>query len=254
MDSFNDKVILITGGGKGIGKGIALEFARRGAKVAFGCNSNAEMAKETLTELEKYTEALMIQSDIENIEGCKYLVDKTIEKFGKIDIFVNNAALQTQFSLLESSPEILKKEININLRAAVFMIQYVYPYLKKSPSGRIIIISSVHGKRPTDFDAAYSISKGGLEMLCREAAIEFGADKITVNIIAPAAVRIEGKTGNPKQFTLKNVDRKRHFRIYPFGRVGLPSDVASIACFLASGEASQISGTTIRIDGCSMLL
>jgi len=254
MGEFSGKVVLITGGNKGIGKGIALEFARRGAGVAIGCNSNPEMAKDTLNELQELTDACVIQSDVGTPEGCECLVEQTVRRFDRIDILINNAALQTQHSLLESSLEILKRIININLRAALLMMQHTHKYLTQSAAGRIVLVSSVHGKRPTDFDAAYSVSKGGMEMLLREAAIEFAKDGITVNAIAPGAVTVEGKTGNPRKIIMKNIETSRTFNRYLMGRYGLPQDVAELACFLVGEKASQITGATYRLDGGAMLL
>ncbi|MFV0399053.1 MAG: SDR family NAD(P)-dependent oxidoreductase [Oscillospiraceae bacterium] len=257
MTSSNEltgKRVLVTGGGKGIGKGIALEFARRGAKVVIGANSNAGMAAETLKELQSITEAAVVQSDVGSPEGCEKLVREAVAFLGGLDILVNNAAIQTQYAFLESNRDTFKQVLNVNLRAPYLLMGLCHPYLKESGAGRIILISSVHGKRPTDFDAAYSTSKGGMEMLCREAAIEFAPDGITVNIVAPAGVKIEGKTGDPKPFTLKKMEWDRRFNMYPLGRIGLPSDVAYMACYLATKEAEFISGTTIRQDGCAMLL
>lgn len=254
MSEFTGKRALVTGGGKGVGSGIALELAKRGARVVIGCNANAGMAEQTLTKLQKHTDAIAIQSDIGTVEGCEKLARQAVEFLGGLDILVSNAAIQTQHSFLESSRALFKQVLNVNLRAAYLLAGLCHPYLKECGEGRIILISSVHGKRATDFDAAYGISKGGMEMLCREAAIAFAGDGITVNIVAPAAVMIEGKSGNPRPFTVREDTGKRRPKLYPFGRVGMPQDVADLVCFLASRQAGFISGTTIRQDGCAMLL
>ncbi|MDR0928889.1 MAG: SDR family oxidoreductase [Oscillospiraceae bacterium] len=254
MSDLTGKRVLITGGGKGIGRGIALGFAERGAKVAIGCNANAGMAAETLKMLQEKTDAVLIQADVGTPEGCEKLVRETVAAFGGIDIFVNNAAIQTHHSFLESSEEILKGTLNVNLRAGYLLLGLCHPYLKESGEGRVIFVSSVHGKRATDFDVGYAVSKGGMEMLIRETAVQFAKDHITVNIIAPGAVQIENKTGNPRPMTRKHVPGQRYFPLYPLGRFGLPSDVAEMACYLAGKEAEFISGTTIRLDGCAMLL
>ena len=256
MREFEGKVVLITGGNKGIGKGIALEFAKRGAKLVIGCNQNPEMAKDTLDELNNLSEAVAVQADISSPENCKRLVSETVSKYGSMDILINNAALQTHFSALEGNYENYIKLINTNLRPAFILAKYSHEYLKKSGEGRIILISSVHGKRPIDYDASYSISKGGLKMFMREAAVEFAPDKITVNIIAPAAVTIESKTGNPRAIdsTFKRMENVSRINRYQLGRMGLPSDTANMACYLASKEAEHITGTTIRLDGGAMLL
>ncbi|GHU67746.1 glucose 1-dehydrogenase [Clostridia bacterium] len=248
------KTALISGGGKGIGKGIALALARQGVNVAIGCNANPGMAEDTLKELRTMTDAILIPSDVSTPEGCQKLIDETVKAFNGLDILVSNAAIQTHHSVLESNQSIFRNVLNINLRAAMLLMNGAYPHLKASGAGRVIMISSVHGKRPTDFDAAYAVSKGGMEMLCREAAIAYGKDMITVNIIAPGGVQIEGKTGNPKPFSIKPIKREKRYFPFPMGRWGLPSDIAAAACFLASPDSEHISGTTIRVDGCSMLL
>lgn len=247
--AFEGKTVLVTGGGKGIGKGIALAFAKEGANVAIGCNANPGMAEETLKELQELTEAILIPSDLSKPEGCRYVIEETVRAFGGLDILISNAAMQTQHSILESSRDIFKYVLNVNLRSAVFVMKYAHPYLKASAAGRIVLISSVHGVRPTDFDAAYATSKGGMEMLCREAALEFAADGITVNTIAPGGVIIEGKTGNPKPPTVKPKQRKKQYWQSLTGRRGLPADSAATACFLASEGAEHITGTTIHVDG-----
>ncbi len=254
MGMLDQKVALITGGGKGIGKGIALAMAREGARLIIGCHSSRGMAEDTLRELQALTPTILVQSDVGTPEGCQALVDAARNGYGQLDILVNNAAIQTQHPMLEGQYEDFLRIIRINLRAAYLMMQKSLPLLKASGQGRVILISSVHGKRPTDFDAAYAVSKGGLKMLCREAAIEFAPYGITVNIIAPGGVAIEGKTGNPAWPAFRKVERARHISAYPLGRVGLPSDSGELACYIASEKSEHLSGASIRLDGCAMLL
>ena len=246
------KVALITGGGKGIGKGIALSMAREGARVVIGCNRSVGMAEDTLRELKELTDAVLVQSDVGTPEGCQALVDAAKENFGRLDILVNNAAIQTQYSMLEGQEDDFRRIIRVNLRAAYLMMQKSLPLLKESPCGRIIVISSVHGKRPNDFDAAYSASKGGLKMLVREAALEFAKYGITVNCIAPGGVDIEGKPGSPRHPLYRKVPHPGAMDHHPLGR-GLPKHCGDLACWIATEASEHLSGTSIRLDGCSML-
>ncbi|MGI6316383.1 MAG: SDR family NAD(P)-dependent oxidoreductase [Christensenellales bacterium] len=254
MGGLDGRVALITGGGKGIGKGISLALAQQGVKLIIGCNSTLGLAQETLKELRKYTDAELIQADVGTYEGCKRLADAPIQRFGRLDILVNNAAIQSQYSLLESSVEIFRKEYNVNLRAAFYLIQLCVPYIRESKQGRIVLISSVHAKRPTDFDAAYAVSKGSMTMLMREAAVELAPLGITVNCVAPGGVKIEGKTGNPRKFTVRSFLEQKTRNPFRMGRYGLPRDTAGIVAYLVGAEADHVTGTTIRVDGGSMLV
>lgn len=158
MGMLDQKVALITGGGKGIGKGIALAMAREGARLVIGCNSSRGMAEDTLRELQALTPTILVQSDVGTPEGCQALVDAAQREYGRLDILVNNAAIQTQYSMLEGQYEDFRRIIRVNLRAAYLMMQKSLPLLRAAGHGRIILISSVHGKRPNDFDAAYSVT------------------------------------------------------------------------------------------------
>ena len=259
MGMLDGRIALITGGGKGIGKGIALKFAKEGAKVAIGCNSNAGMAAETLKELQKYTDAILIQSDVGTPEGCQKLVDETVKAFGGIDIYVNNAALQCNDSLMEQRDmSRFHRELTVNVRAAMLMFQYTLPYLKKSEHARVIVVTSVHGKRPFTNDPCYSISKACLKMLYREAAVEFLPYGISVNAIAPGGVKIEFKSGQDPndarswRRSFKPVDRPKYKKNY--GVNGMPSDCAEMAAFIAAFPTLYLTGSTLRIDGCGSLL
>jgi len=254
MDNLKGRIAVISGGGKGIGKGIALALARQGVRLILGYHSSPEFAIETCEHIKTFGQAVLVRSDVGTPEGCQALVDAAIKEYGGLDILVNNAAIQTNHSMLEGQQAIIKQVMDVNLRAAFLMMQKSLPHLKKSECPRIVLISSIHGKRPTDFDVAYSMSKGGMRMLGREAAIEFGKYGITVNLIAPAGVAIEGKTGNPKGNSMRQVAHSRPVMRYPLGRRGLPKDIGDLVCFLATKESEHITGTTLRIDGGAVLL
>lgn len=253
MGTLDGRVALITGGGKGIGKGIALKFAQEGAKVVIGCNSNAGMAAETLEMLKAYTDAIAVQADVGTPEGCRKLVDETVATFGGLDIFVNNAAMQTQYSLLEQRDmSNFDLELRVNTRAAMLIMQYALPYLKASGHGRVIVITSIHGKRPFVGDACYSVSKAALKMLYREAAVEFAKYGITVNAIAPGGVKVEFKTGHPRR--APRLDIQRDVDYSQLTVRGMPSDIADMAAYIASNESRYLNGATIRIDGGNCLV
>ncbi|MBD3922274.1 SDR family oxidoreductase [Paenibacillus sp. PR3] len=240
------KSALVTGAGTGIGKGVAIELARRGVKVAIHYNSSDAGARDTQQRIEEFSGACMIvQADVAEREQIVRMVDTVAAELGGIDILVNNAALQLNIQWFEYTEEQFDRVMNINLKGYWQCMQAVIPYMKERNAGRIINISSVHGKRPTDFDAVYCMSKGGIKMLGRESALELARYGITVNTIAPGAIDV-GK--------FKASHREPNRKKFPLGRVGLPADVASLVCYIASGETSFMTGSTIRLDGGGMLM
>jgi Dehydrogenases with different specificities (related to short-chain alcohol dehydrogenases) len=239
------KSALVTGAGTGIGKGAAIELAKRGAKVAIHYNASDAGARDTKQHIEELGgTCITVQADVADREQIVHMVDTSAAALGGIDILVNNAALQLNLQWFEYTEEQFDRVMNINLKGYWQCIQAVIPYMKQQKAGRIINISSVHGKRPTDFDAVYCMSKGGVKMLGRESALELARYGITVNTIAPGAVDV-GK--------FKASHREPNRKKFPLGRVGLPADVASLVCYIASDETSFMTGSTIRLDGAGML-
>ncbi|WP_199613702.1 SDR family NAD(P)-dependent oxidoreductase [Paenibacillus alkalitolerans] len=245
--SLSQKVAIVTGAGTGIGKGIAIALAQRGAKVAISYNSSDAGARDTQQKIEEIGgESIIVRADAADKHEIDSMVNEVARHLGGIDILVNNAALQLNLNLYDHDDETYDRMMNINLKGYWQCIQAVIPYMKENGTGRIINISSVHGKRPTDFDTVYSMTKGGVKMLGRESAIELAKYGITVNTIEPGAVNV-GKHGTGE--TRRDIRKK-----FPLGRIGLPSDVASMVCYIASDESEFMTGASIRLDGASMLL
>jgi glucose 1-dehydrogenase len=254
------KVALVTGAGTGIGKGIAIELAKKGVKVAVHYNSSDSGAKDTQKRIQELGgEAILIQANVAHKQEIEAMADAVANHYGGIDILVNNAAMQLNLGLFQHTEQTYDQLMHVNLKGYWQCMQAVIPYMKIKNSGRIIFISSVHGKRPTDFDTVYAMTKGGIKMLCREAAIELAKYGITVNSIEPGAVdvgkfsstRPQEKTGegevpaaNPNYFMKK----------YPLGRIGKPADVGHLVCYIASEDSEYMTGASIRLDGGSMLL
>jgi glucose 1-dehydrogenase len=244
--SLTGKIALVTGAGTGIGKGTAIELAKRGAKVAVSYNASDEGAKHTARRIaEVGGESLLVKANVASKQEIDSMAKAVADYFGGIDILVNNAALQLNYNM-DHSDEDYDRMMNINLKGYWQCIQAVVPYMKVSMWGRIINIASVHSKRPTDFDTVYAMTKGAIKMLGRESAIELAQYGITVNTIEPGAVDV-GKQG--KQERTRSLRKK-----FPMGRVGLPADVGSLVCYLASEETEFLNGVAIRLDGASMLL
>lgn len=256
---FEGKVALVTGAGTGIGKGIAVALGRQGAKVAVNYVVDPAAAEDTVRQIvDAGGEATSVLADVSLPEQVANMVGLVVDVYGGIDILVNNAARQPNLSLLEYDEATYDAVMAVNCMGYWLMIQAVVPSMKARGGGRIINISSVHGKRPTDFDVVYAMSKGGIKMLSREAAIELARYQITVNVIEPGAVRVGAKSGNPRPIVppglAPEIRRQDAHSKFPLGRVGQPEDIAHVVAFLASAESEYITGAAIRADGGSMLL
>lgn len=248
------RTAIVTGGGKGIGAGISKALAAEGANVLFNYNSNPDMAERTAADIrEAGGTAFTMYVDVADRDQVDAMIAKTVELYGGIDILVNNAAWQPNMDIDEYTEEDYDRIMDINLGGYFRCIQAALPYLKNSQCPRIINISSVHGIRPGDFDVCYSMTKGGIKMLTREAALEFAQYGITVNEILPGGTKIEFKSGQTHPFKRKRIERPRKYDL-SFMKPGMPEDVANIVIFLASEKSHHISGASIIVDGGAILL
>ncbi|MEV5028110.1 SDR family NAD(P)-dependent oxidoreductase [Paenibacillus sp. LPE1-1-1.1] len=260
--SIAGKIALVTGAGTGIGKGVAIELARRGVSVAIHYNQSDAGALHTKQCIdEQGGAAFLVQANVAHKLEIERMVNSVAEHYGGIDILVNNAALQLNYDFFDYDENSFDRLMNINLKGYWQCIQAVIPYMKQKQSGRIINMSSVHSKRPTDFDVVYSMTKGGIRMLGRESAIELAQYGITVNTIEPGAVDVGKQSARESKPIVSADDMERHKKTsrsirdkFPLGRVGRPLDVAQLVCFIASDESEFMTGAAIRLDGGSMLL
>lgn len=257
--SIAGKVVLVTGAGTGIGQGIALEMAKRGAIAALHYNRSEAGVLETKRRIDEAGgESFIVQADVSNQKEIDGMVRRIESRAGDIDVLVNNAAVQLNYDLFMHDGDTFDRMFDTNVKGYWQCIQAVIPGMKRKGAGRIILISSVHAKRPTDFDPVYAMTKGAIRMLGRESAIELAPYGITVNTIEPGAVDV-GKynlisSDDPDAEKKREARRKHHQEKFPMGRVGLPLDVAHLACFIASNESDYMTGSAIRLDGGSMLL
>lgn len=256
--ALENKVALVTGAGTGIGQGIAIALAAQGARIVVNYDSRGAAAEETERRIaEVGGEAFLVGADVSRIDEVQRMVGLAVERFGGVDILVNNAAMQPNLSLLDYDEDTYDAVMAVNCQGYWLCMQAVVPTMKARGGGRIVNITSVHGKRPTDFDVVYAMSKGGIKMLTREAAIELGKYHITVNAIAPGAVAVGQKSGNPRPIVPPGLARTHagtYRSKFPLGRIGLPADIANVVAFLAADESEFITGAAIRADGGSMLL
>lgn len=245
---------IITGGGKGVGAGIAKVFCQAGYRVCIGFNANRDLAQKTLDDITAGGgDAFIFQADIARRDAVQAMVAECVRRHGGVDVLVNNAALQPNLYIREYDAKTLRDIWEINIGGYLRCTQECLPYLAQSPCPRIINISSIHGKRPAVFDVGYAMTKAAIRLFTREAALEFKDRAITVNTVDLGACKIEFKTGN-YPFRLVQPPGTMQQPRHPLHKLTTPEDVGQLALFLASAHAAQITGAGIRIDGGAVLV
>jgi len=249
-----DRVCLVTGASRGIGKAIALTFAREGADVIVNYEKSREKAEEVVDGISKMgRKALAIKADVSNKNEVDAMVNKTIQEFGRIDVLVNNAGIAIMSpSILEATKEDWERTLAVNLLGPYYCIQAVASYMIKQRYGKIINISSSSALGTTGKTSgkavAYSPAKAGLIILTKRLAFELGKYNINVNAIAPGITKTEiisiGRTPSELEELLKEKAKS-----IALGRIAEPQDIANVALFLASDESSFITGQLIVVDG-----
>jgi len=241
---FKDKVVLVTGSSRGIGKACALLFAKEGAKVVVNCSKSMEKAEKVVEEIKALgSDAIAVQCDVGNEEQIKSMINQTIEKFGKLDILVNNAGIVFDVPALDKTVEEWRKTLDVNLIGTFLCCKYAAEHLKKSGSGRIINISSTNGIDSFSPDAMdYDASKAGIVIMTRGLAKEL-APEILVNSIAPGWVDTEMNAELPADFIQEEKNK-----IY-LKRWADPEEIGKAVLFLASEDASFITGSILKVDG-----
>lgn len=244
MKILKDKTALITGASRGIGKGIAIEFAKQGANVAFTFNSSTDAAKVLESELEKFgVKAKGYQSNAADFEAAQELVKAVLQDFGNLDILVNNAGITKDNLLLRISEEDFDKVIEVNLKSVFNMTKAVIRPMLKQRSGSIINMSSVVGVKGNAGQANYAASKAGILGFTKSVALELGSRNVRCNAIAPGFIETE-MTAKLDQ---KTVDEWRD--AIPLKRGGKPEDVANACVFLGSDMSAYVTGQTLNVDG-----
>jgi NAD(P)-dependent dehydrogenase (short-subunit alcohol dehydrogenase family) len=235
---------LVTGADRGVGKGIAQALARAGARVAVNYHLARDLADATVDELQSLgAEAFAVQADVSAARDVTHMVDTVVERFGRIDLLVNNAGVQTWKPLLEVTEAEWDLVIDTNLKGCFLCMQASALKMKAQGRGSIINIGSGSNKIAFPALVAYTASKGGIEMLTKVAAVELGPHGIRVNCVAPGAIEIE-------RTRLEHPDYAGFWGgITPLRRVGTPDDVGSAVVALASDESRFITGQTIWVDG-----
>ena len=237
-----NKVAVVTGGSRGIGKAIAEKFAAEGASVAILYSSNSASADAVVEEIRNAGgTAKAYQCHVENSDEVGKTIDDVVNDLGKIDILVNNAGITRDKLLMMMKEEDFDDVISVNLKGAYNTMRKVCPMLARQRWGRVINLSSIAGINGNAGQVNYSASKAGLIGMTKSAAREFAGRGITVNAIAPGFVETD--------MTEKFASDKNVMKRIPVGRMGRPDEIASLALFLASDAAAYITGEVIRIDG-----
>ena len=242
-----NKRALITGGDQGIGRGIALRFAQEDADVVISYRSHQDNADETVKEIQALgRKAVAIQGDVSVTSALPKFFADAVAAIGPIDILVNNAGVEKRAEFLQATAEDYDLVLAVNLKGPFFLSQlFARELVSSKRGGKIINISSVHEELPFPNFASYCAAKGGLKMLCRDLAIELAPYGITVNNIAPGAIK------TPINANLLDDPAKLNplLEHIPLGRMGSPEDVAGCAAFLASSDADYVTGATLLVDG-----
>lgn len=244
----NDKVAIVTGAASGIGRAIALAFAREGARVMVA-DINAEGGAETVRQIEDLKgTASFVETDVAESEAIADLVEQTTGRFGKLDIMVNNAGVEVFQRLADTSEQMWDHVISINLRGVFLGTKHAIPKMLENGGGAIVNMASVAGIMGVGGLAAYNASKGGVVLLTRNTAMDYGKHNIRANCICPgfiATPMVEAVMGLPGAQTVKG----DILGLSPAGRLGKPEEVAHCAVFLASDESSYVNGHALVVDG-----
>lgn len=241
-----DKVAIVTGAARGIGRAIALGFAGEGALVVINDCRSGGQGDEVVEKIRASGgKAIFVQADVSELVEHEKLVSSAVKEFRQLDILVNNAGVEFREPFLESKPQTWERTLGVNLKGAYFLSQRAAKVMSRSGKGKIINIASVHTSVPLRERSIYAISKGGTGMLVKSLALELAEYGITVNGIAPGAIRTEMN----RESLADEGKRKKLLERIPLGRIGEPEDIAGAAVFLASSESDYVTGTTIYVDG-----
>lgn len=238
-----NKIAIVTGGGSGFGAGIVKKFIQEGAKVVVA-DINLENAKKVAMD----TGGFAVEVDVSNSLSFKNLVDKTLEKFGKIEIMVNNAGITHLPNSMEDISEAeFDKIFAVNSKSVFFSAKYLVPKMISIGGGNILNVASTAGISPRPNLSWYNATKGWMISATKAMAIELASKKIRVNALAPVA----GETPLLKSFMGGDTPEKREkfLSTIPIGRFSTPNDMGNAACFLCSEEASMITGVVLQVDG-----
>jgi 3-oxoacyl-[acyl-carrier protein] reductase len=241
---FEGKVAIVTGGARGIGRGIALRLAREGARVVVNYLSNQAAAEEVVGQIQAAGgEAMAVQGDVGNMAAAQALCDRAREAYGRIDVLVNNAGTTRDTLIMRMTEEDWDIVIDTNLKGAFNCIKAASRPMMKQRCGRIVNVTSVAGLDGNPGQANYASAKAGLVGLTKTVAKELGSRGITCNAVAPGFVHTDLTASVPGDLVQLAIERA------PLGRAGTAEDIAAAVAFLAADEASFVTGQVLAVDG-----
>lgn len=247
--SFLNKIALVTGSGRGIGRAIALHFAENGADVVINFFRNREPAEQTAREVEKLgRRVLLVRADVGDMDDLNRMFDELEKEFGGLDIFIHNAASGYNRPAMEQKPKGWDWTMNINARALLFSAQRAAVLMEKRGGGKIVSISSAGATRVLPDYVVVGASKAALESLTRYLGVELISKGINVNAVSPGVVETDALNHFASMGSQDNILQK-FVELVPAGRLVTPEEVAQVVAFLCTSAASMIVGQTIIMDG-----
>jgi len=239
----DNKIAVVTGAAQGIGKVIAMHLVKKGASLVL-CDINLEMAKEAAREIEEAGgKCLALKSDVSNMQDAEKIIKDAVEHFGSLDILVNNAGITRDNVLIRMKEEQWDQVMAVNLKGTFNVTKAAIKVMMRKKSGKIVNIASITGLMGNAGQANYSASKAGVIGFTKSIAREYADRGITVNAVAPGFIETAMTDAIPER------EREELIRQIPVKKLGTPEDVANAVCFLASEEASYITGQVIGVNG-----
>ncbi|MGQ9572625.1 MAG: SDR family oxidoreductase, partial [Dehalococcoidia bacterium] len=244
-----DKVALVTGSGSGIGKATALLFGREGAKV-MSVDLNGDTARATASEITAAGgQADSLQADVSVAADVERMIGTTVERFGRLDVLVNNAGIEVIMPIVQVPEEMWDRLIDVNLKGVFLGCKYAIPQMIRQGGGAIVNTASIAGLRGFATFGTYSASKGGVVLLTKTLAVEYARFNIRINCVCPGIIRTPMVDRGLLAVPEPEAALERFEQAHPMGRLGEPEEVAQAMLFLASDEASFITGVPLPVDG-----